>query len=82
MLFNDDDPRPPSGDVCVDAKSAYEACAVGVNAQDSGLSLGTTWPRAKCQQDGEEGKKRAQCVIDNKSTCICMAKCLLSGVCT
>jgi hypothetical protein len=68
-----------SSDPCGEASQIVESC--NAMQPDTGASVTITFDKTQCQQAGDQGKKAAQCIIDNKSNCTCPLKCSLSGSC-
>lgn len=64
---------------CDEAKTVADSC--NAKPQDGGTSISITFDSAACAQS-DQGKKAAQCIVDNKSNCDCILKCSLTGSCS
>ena len=62
---------------CAEAKTAAESCS---SSSDAG-SVKITFDQAKCESGGDQAKKAAECIVQNKSNCDCHIKCQLQGSC-
>lgn len=68
-----------SASACDEAAKVSDSCST--SAGDGGSSITVKFDAAKCKQT-DQGKKAAQCIVDNKSKCDCVLKCSLAGSCS
>lgn len=73
------DDSTSSASACDEAAKVSDSCST--SGGDGGSSITVKFDAAKCKQT-DQGKKAAQCIVDNKSKCDCVLKCSLAGSCS
>ncbi len=73
------DSSSSGGSACAQAKSVADTC--NAKPQDGGAKVTLTFDQGKCE-GSDQGKKAAQCIVDNKNNCDCILKCTLTGACS
>ena len=75
---SDDAAAPAGGSSCDQASKVADDC--NAKPSEGGIKTTITFDKAKCESS-DQGKKAAQCIVDNKTNCDCFIKCTINGTC-
>jgi hypothetical protein len=65
---------------CAEAKKVADEC--NAKPKDGGASVTVNFDQGKCESGGDQAKKAADCIVQNKSNCDCILACSIQGSCS
>jgi hypothetical protein len=77
-----DDGSGGAASSCSSAKKIADDCKANAKPSDGGVSITVDFDEAKCESAGDQGKQAADCIVQHKDNCDCVAQCSITGSCT